>query len=219
MSLFASIADHRRPDSLAARLRRRRHEFFAGLLARVERPITILDVGGTVEFWRDMPVPQGSTKIVVLNVRPQLAPGPHFETIVGDARDLRQFANGSIDVVYSNSVIEHVGSFEDQRRMAEEVRRVGKRYFVQTPNKFFPIEPHFVVPGYQFMPLDVRAFLLTRSRLGWTPREKDWQRAKEIAASVRLMTIDEVVRLFPEADLYHERFAGLTKSVVAYHGW
>ena len=58
-----------------------------------------------------------------------------------------------------------------------------------------------------------------RSRLGWTPREKDWQRAKEIAASVRLMTIDEVVRLFPEADLYHERFAGLTKSVVAYHGW
>ena len=219
MSLFARIVDHREPASLAARLRRRRHEFFEGLLSGVARPITILDVGGTVGFWKNFSFARDSAKIIVLNVRRENVEEAHVESIAGDARNLSDFADRSIDVVYSNSVIEHVGSFEDQRRMAEEVRRVGKRYFVQTPNRYFPIEPHFVVPGYQFMPLDLRTFLLTRSRLGWTPREPDWERAKEIAASVRLMTIAEVVRLFPEASLYHERFAGLTKSVVAYHGW
>jgi len=219
MSLFARIVDHRNPGSLASRLRRRRHLFFQSLLSSVERPVTILDVGGTVEFWNNLAFPRESTKIIVLNVRRQEAPEPHFETLAGDARDLRQFADGSIDIVYSNSVIEHVGTFEDQRRMADEVRRVGKRYFVQTPNAYFPIEPHFLVPGYQFMPLDLRTFLLTKSRLGWTPREKDWERAKAIAGSVRLMTIAEVVKVFPEATLYHERFAGLTKSVIAYHGW
>jgi hypothetical protein len=219
MSLFSRIVDHRDPASLAARLRRRRHEFFEGLLARVPAPIRILDVGGTVEFWNNVTFGRDANEVVVLNLRPQQAQGAGLTAIVGDARDLGAFGDGSFDVVYSNSVIEHVGTFADQRRMASEVRRVGKRYFVQTPNKFFPIEPHFLVPGYQFMPLDLRAFLLTKSRLGWTPRETDFQRAKEVAGSVRLMTIAEVAALFPGASLFHERFAGLTKSVIAYHGF
>jgi hypothetical protein len=219
MSIFSRIVDHRNPDSLAARLRRRRHAFFGDLLAQVERPLTILDVGGTPEFWDELEFPREAVKIVVLNVRTLAPRPPHIDTLVGDARDLSAFADRSIDIVYSNSVIEHVGTLADQRRMAEEVRRVGKRYFVQTPNAYFPIEPHFLVPGYQFMPLDLRTFLLTKSRLGWTPREPDWERAKAIAGSIRLLTIAEVASMFPGAALYHERFAGLTKSVIAYHGW
>jgi len=216
MSLFSRIVDHRLPGSLAARLRGRRHRFFEDVLSRIAQPVTILDLGGTTGFWSDVAFPRSSTKIIVLNVKREVDHAAHFETIAGDARDLRSFADGSIDLVYSNSVIEHVGSFADQRRMADEIRRVGKRYFIQTPNRNFPIEPHFVVPGFQFMPMWLRAFLLTKSRLGWTDRERNWERAMEVAASVRLMSVGEVLTLFPEAALYRERFAGLTKSVVAY---
>jgi hypothetical protein len=219
MSLFTRLADHRDPTSIAYRLRRRRLSFFKELLASVAGPITILDVGGTSMFWKSVELPMKDVRIILLNVRHDPVDDSRFHSIIGDARDLSAFATRSIDIVYSNSVIEHVGSFEEQRRMADEVRRVGKRYFVQTPNAFFPIEPHFMVPAYQFMPLDLRAFLLTKFQLGWTPREKNWQLAKEIAGSVRLLTIAEVTKLFPEGTLYRERFGGLTKSVITYHGW
>jgi hypothetical protein len=57
---------------------------------------------------------------------------------------------------FSNSVIEYVGDFPDQQRMADEVRRVGDRYRVQSMSKHFPIEPRFVFPFYQHLPLWLR---------------------------------------------------------------
>ena len=60
------------------------------------------------------------------------------------------FKDKSFDAVFSNSVIEHVGTFEDQKMMANEVIRVTNFYFIQTPNLYFPIEPHFLVPFFQF---------------------------------------------------------------------
>lgn len=220
MSVFAQIADHRNPMSLAARLRARRLAFFRRLLSCVPRPVTILDVGGTsADFWKRLKYADDDVKVILLNVRRVEIDDPRFDSVIGDARDLNAFGNGSIDVVFSNSVIEHVGDFHDQRKMANEVRRVAKRYFVQTPNLLFPIEPHFLVPGFQFMPLGLRAFLLTHSRLGWVPRERDRQLAKEIVGSVRLLTAGKMRTLFPEAAVYRERLLGMTKSIVAYHGW
>lgn len=219
MSLFSRVADHRVPGSLAARLRARRLAFFADLLADVPKPLTILDVGGTADFWKSSEFAQDGVKVIVLNVKVEPSDDPRLEIRAGDARDLSGFGTQSIDVVYSNSVIEHVGTFEDQRRMAVEVRRVGKRYFVQTPNAGFPIEPHFLVPGFQFMPLSLRTFLLTRSRLGWIPRERDPARAREIVQSVRLLTARQMRALFPEARMYRERLLGLSKSIATYYGW
>ncbi|WP_255695553.1 methyltransferase domain-containing protein [Rhodohalobacter sp. 614A] len=60
--------------------------------------------------------------------------GKQFQYVQGDALDMHMFEDKSFDVVFSNSVIEHVGSFENQRRFADEVRRVGKAYWVQTPD-------------------------------------------------------------------------------------
>lgn len=219
MSLFARVADHRSPASLAARLRARRLAFFADLLSSLARPVTILDVGGTAAFWKKLDFAKDGVKVIILNVKLEESDDARFESIVGDARDLSAFASKSIDVVYSNSVIEHVGTFQDQQKMAAEVRRVSKRYFVQTPNAWFPIEPHFLFPGFQFLPLKVRTFLLTRFRLGWLPRERDPARAREIVDSIRLLTAGQMRALFPEASIYRERFLGLSKSITTYHGW
>lgn len=189
------------------------------------RPLTILDVGGTAGFWeRTTPFSEQDAEIIVLNnevgnlqISGPARPGYRFVT--GDARDLSTFPDQSIEIVYSNSVIEHVGGPDDQARMAREIRRVGKRYFVQTPSYRFPIEPHFVFPAFQFLPLKVRAFLLTKFRLGWFEREQDWDRALQAVGSIRLLTKEQFGELFPEAQLYEERFLGLAKSFVAYHGW
>jgi hypothetical protein len=216
--LFA-LADQRNDASWAARLRRRRFALFRELLATLPRPISICDVGGTTEFWRGVSLAdEDDVAVTVVNLEQQPSAGERIRTLVGDARAL-PFDARSFDVVYSNSVIEHVGTFADQRRMAQEVRRVAPRYFVQTPSYFFPIEPHFLVPGFQFLPLDLRAALLMRRRLGWVARAESIERAREEVLSVRLLRRSQVRALFPDARIYCEKLFGLTKSYVAYGGW
>ena len=103
--------------------------------------------------------------------------------------------------------------------MAKEVRRVGKRYFVQTPNKYFPLEPHFLFPLFQFLPINIRVLLLQNFRLGWFSKTPDQAKAREIVESIRLLDKREFISLFPNAELYEEKTFGMTKSFVAYGGW
>src|ERR1700682_6355105 len=97
MSLFSRIADHRDPGSLASRLRQRRHEFFLKLLETLPRPISILDVGGTSTFWKNLALKADDARIVLLTVFEQSPESPNMRSIAGDARDLRQFADNSFD--------------------------------------------------------------------------------------------------------------------------
>ena len=139
-----------------------------------------------------------------------------MEVVIGDARDMSMFAEGEFDIVFSNSVIEHVGSFSDQAAMAREVQRVGRRFFVQTPNRYFPIEPHFLFPGFQFLPLTTRAWLHCRFDLGWMRRAESAEAAMTEVKQLRLLSRAELQKLFPHASIHVERFAGIPKSFVAY---
>ena len=184
--MLTSIVDSTDPRSIAARLRRRRFQLFERLLGQIPKPVRILDIGGTEAFWRTVGfVSVSDVHITLLNVSPQPVSLANFTSIVGDARDLGGFADGSVDVVYSNSVIEHVGGHGDQRRMADEVRRVGVRYFIQTPNRCFPLEPHFVFPFFQFLPIGLRVWLLRHADLGWHKQTSDPEAARRIVEGVR----------------------------------
>jgi hypothetical protein len=215
------LADNTDPASLATTMRRRRFAFFVSLLARVKRPIRIIDIGGTQEFWERMGISElGDVRITLLNLQTKPTGNPQFESVSGDARDLSEYGDASFDVTFSNSVIEHLGpDFGDQRLMADEIRRVGKRYFVQTPNRYFPIEPHFLVPGFQFLPIRARTWALTHFNLGWYKKFEDAEAARREVQSIALLTEHQLRRLFPGASIYRERFLGMTKSFVAYHGW
>ena len=217
--LFKKIADMREADSLITQLRQRRFVLFRELLDRLPRPLRILDVGGTQFFWKMMGF-QGDPglEITMLNLTAGWA-RPGFRSVAGDARDMRQFADQEFDVVFSNSVIEHVGKPDEQRQMADEIKRVGKRYFVQTPNRHFPLEPHFFFPGFQFLPLSTRIWLLQHFDLGWYKKIPDYAAARQEVEPIRLLSRRDVTRLFPEGTLYNERFAGLTVSFVIYAGW
>jgi hypothetical protein len=225
MSLLKRLSDNS-SESLAQALRRKRFAVFAELLATVSRPLRILDVGGTERFWHFMGfADEAGVEVTLLNIqRAELAADlprgrTAFRHAVGDARDMSELRDGEFDVVFSNSVLEHVGGFDEQQRMMREVERVGKRYFVQTPNYYFPLEPHFHVLGFQFLPVAGRRFLLQHFNLGWTSRIPDRGEAESVVRSVRLLSAGELRQLCPRARLYRERFLGLTKSFIVYDGF
>jgi hypothetical protein len=219
MKVLRNAADATRSSSLSHRFRSNRFQLFRTLMLGVPRPARILDVGGTAGFWLRMGFHDEDVDIVLLNTEPPAQDDGRFTFVQGDARRMDFFADRAFDVVFSNSVIEHVGDFEDQRSMADEVRRVGRRHFVQTPNRWFPIEPHFLVPGFQFLPVAARARLLTRFDLGWIPRTPDLDAARRRVQEIRLLTRRELGRLFPGSRIHTERVLGMAKSFVACGGW
>jgi hypothetical protein len=117
---------------------------------------------------------------------------------------------------FSNSAIEHLGSFRDQFRVAQEIRRVAKGYYVQTPNLYFPLEPHFLVPGWQFIPCEWRAHILRKRDLGWMKQVKSLDEARAVVKSIRLLDSRDLQKLFPDAGILRERVGPLTKSLVAW---
>lgn len=214
------FANVEKANSFTTVQRLKRFALFRSLIQSLPRPLRILDVGGTQVFWQTMQFhTEPGVHITILNQTPVKVTHQSFDSDTGDACDLSRFKDKSFDIVFSNSVIEHVGSFEDQKRMADEVRRVGRHYFIQTPNRYFPIEPHFVFPFFQFLPLTVRIGLVRRWPLGWHPRFTDDDEAREAVSSIRLLTLKEVKTLFPGARIYKERFCGLTKSFMTAGGW
>jgi hypothetical protein len=220
MEFVRCSADNRDNASLAAKLRIRRFTFFKELLQAVPRPIRILDIGGTQVFWEVMDfTDEPGIHIVILGLAVPQTTYENFTGVAGDATNLTQFADNEFDVVFSNSVIEHVGDYDKQSQMAQEVRRVGRRYFVQTPNFFFPIEPHFLFPAYHWLPMSMRVWLLRHFDLGWGERTDDIDRAREQIEGIRLLRRREIVELFPGSKLYEERVLGLVKSFVIYGDW
>ncbi|HAV60892.1 MAG TPA: methyltransferase type 11 [Verrucomicrobiales bacterium] len=213
--VFAA-ADNRDPQSLASRLRRKRTELFAQLLLPFAEPVRVLDIGGTPSFWlNNAPALPRRCHITLLNLEPVADSGlENVKCLVGDAR-ATGFADGAYDVVFSNSVIEHVGTLFDQMAMAREVRRVSRAYFVQTPNRYFPMEPHFLFPFWQFLPTWFRAALHRRFGLGWMQRQPDPLLARAGVEQVRLLTTAEMTGLFADAQIKRERVVGFTKSLIA----
>ena len=220
MRIIRKLADNNEMTSLASQARQRRFVFFHQLLDRVPRPIRILDVGGTQRFWEVMRFADSpGVEVTLLNVSPQRITRPNFVGLVGDATNMTCFPDKSFDVCFSNSVIEHVGDFSNQIQMAQEVQRVGIRYFIQTPNYYFPIEPHFLFFGFQWLPVSVRVMLLQKYDLGWMKRRPDRRAAEQDVRGIRLLKRQELSSLFPDAQLFEERLFGFTKSFVAYGGW
>jgi hypothetical protein len=201
-------------------MRARRMRAFDDLINRRPRPIRILDIGGTTSFWESRGwAGREEYQIVTVNLQKEERRYHNIEPRSGDATDLREYGDRSFDVAFSNSVIEHLFTYEKQAAMAAEVQRVGSAYWVQTPNFWFPIEPHFQVPGWQWMPRSLRVAIVRRRRCGWRGPSPDKAQAEALVDEVRLLSGREMRSLFPKALLYKERFCGFVKSWVAYSGF
>ena len=128
----------------------------------------VLDVGGAPETWDLIPVRPRVTLLNTPRTREELAGAR--EWIAGDGCQL-PFRDGAFDVVFSNSVIEHVGDLERQRRFASAVARVGRAYWVQTPNRWFPVEQHLLTPFVHWLPHAAQRKLVPRFTV-WSARQR-----------------------------------------------
>lgn len=221
MSLRSRWVDNSIGQSLANKLRRRRFRLLLEMLDGFGTTVRILDVGGRVSYWQMMCASVSLTRslhVTLLNRTQQPSASSNITSVIGDARRMPQYADKSFDVVYSNSTIEHVGGLDDQAAMAREVTRVGRKYCVQTPNFYFPVEPHFLVPCFQFLPVGARASLLQHFALGWYPRTPERREALHAVSAIRLLTRRELMALFPGAEIVEERLLGLVKSFVVRGG-
>lgn len=218
---LVKIARPENKTSLSTKLRKQRFTLFKQLFSSVPLLVKILDVGGREKIWESEGFCSSGkdVEITILNVKETQVNHANVKAVVGDARNMKQYADNEFDVVFSNSVIEHVGNYEQQRQMACEVQRVSKRYFLQTPNRYFPIEPHFLFPFFQFLPFAIQMWLMTHFDLGWRKKAATKEKARALITSVRLLTKKEVLELFPNANLIEEKFMGLTKSFILYEGW
>lgn len=135
------------------------------------------------------------------------------------------FKDNAFDIVFCNSVIEHVTlpkkdiwsfkntqefkkiSFERQAEFSDEIRRIAKSYFVQTPNKYFIIESHTWLPGViAILPRTIQIGVIKLFNRFWPKKTTpDWN----------LLTYKDMQKLFPDATIYKEKSLGLTKSLIA----
>jgi len=173
--------------------------------------MTVLDVGGRAEAWRQAPV--RPARLIIWNVFPQVAEEAWIETAVKDAC-AAELPLG-VDLAYSNSVIEHVGGHWRRERFAETIRS-AERYWVQTPNRYFPVEPHFLFPWLQHLPLRLRRSIVTRWPLGHGVDVAD-DDALGRALSIDLLSLTEMRFYFPGAEIHREKVCGLSKSFIAFH--
>ena len=165
MRFIRSLQDYDNPKSLVSRFRRKRSRHVRALIEAIHAETgacRIVDLGGRPEYWtlfeREF-LEAHKVHVTCVNYDDEMADtqDPMFRLVEGSACDLWQVDDGAFDLVHSNSVVEHVGDWDNVEAFAREVRRLAKRYYVQTPYVYFPVEPHFSAIFFHWLPEPVRA--------------------------------------------------------------
>jgi hypothetical protein len=182
----------------------------------------VLDLGGWISSWT-VAAPVAPAQVVILNIEDPPESRAHVKVITGDACDPpAELRMERFDLVFSNSVIEHVGGHARRLQFVETVNHFSDCHWVQTPYRYFPLEPHWVFPGMQFLPLSARSTISARWPLGFARHMEPLPEGKaahvRLTAEIELLSRTEMEHYFPESSVIAERFVGLTKSLIALKG-
>jgi hypothetical protein len=171
----------------------------------------IIDLGGTISFWLDVPLPLNITVLNLPGSTDPVVPTTHhtIRFIYGDACNVHGEADGRYDIAFSNSVIEHVGDAAHRAALASEAQRLAPSYWVQTPSIWFPMEAHTHMPLWWFYPPAMKAFFIRR----WRIKLPAWC---EMVETTTVVSRSEMEQLFPTGEVWTERFLGFAKSYVAW---
>jgi hypothetical protein len=203
------------PGSVGTRRRARRADWLRGAFPDIGQ-MSVIDLGGTADSWLRVQLRPAQVHVVNLTTEPEHDRLPDWlRAHQGDACELPEdILHGSYDLVFSNSVLEHVGGHAQRLRFAEVVHKLADRHWVQTPYRYFPIEPHWLFPGFQFLPLTARSRIACRWPLAHSRPASPADGLAE-AMSVELLSRAEMAHYFPHSQVRAERMAGLVKSLIA----
>lgn len=202
---FNALCEH-----IFIRFRRKRMKRFFNLIAP-SSSVRLLDIGGTAQTWETEAESHLPFAVTLLNNHEYKdVSEERFISIIADATNL-PFPDKSFDIAFSNSVIEHMGTWERQLAFAREARRVANKLWIQTPARSFPIEAHLLAPFIQYLPKALQHRIAR-----WTPRGLLTPGAvHQIVDEVRLLNKREIRALFPDCRILRETVCGLTKSYIA----
>ncbi len=177
--------------------------------------MTILDIGFNATEYSDTdnylekhyPYPKQITALGIDDPTVFQKKYPDVQAIQYDGK-VFPFKDGTFDIAWSNAVLEHVGSFDDQVAFLKEIARTSTHGFITTPNKRFPIEVHTRVPLLHWLPK--RWFDAFLRVIG-----KTWATGKYM----ELLTKRQLKRALNEAGIasytiYHNRLCGCTLDFV-----
>jgi hypothetical protein len=171
----------------------------------------ILDVGGTWLNWSYISI---NPRLTILNLSISANKNDAVDWIIADCKYL-PFKEGSFDIVYSNSLVEHLGDIHNQIAFASECMRVGFSYYIQTPNKWFPIEPHFLTPVIHWLPKGTQKRLVRNFSIWGLLTRPTQERCNAWLDDICFLDQKDMGNLFPDAELWYERVVGLKKSIIA----
>ncbi|HTX54357.1 MAG TPA: class I SAM-dependent methyltransferase [Candidatus Baltobacteraceae bacterium] len=206
------VTDVDSPTSLSGRARARRWVRFSEVFPEISE-MRVLDLGGTPMSWRMAPVRPAALTIV--NLMPLESEDPTLTLVRANACQLPEgMRREKFDLVYSNSLLEHVGGHIQRQRLVENVHHYADRHWVQTPYRYFPVEPHWLFPGFQWLPYGARIMVSQKWNRGHI---RTYTRAEAEAQvnEIDLIGIAQMRMYFPTSTIWYERFAGLVKSLVA----
>jgi hypothetical protein len=200
-------------DSWSSRRRAQRWAWLVETFPDLDQ-MSVIDLGGDPATWMQSPVhPKHVHMINIEELNPHVP--DWIEIDYADACALpEQIASRRYDLVFSNSVLEHVGGHERRLRFAEAVHQLAPAHWVQTPYRYFPVEPHWIAPGMQFLPVRARVSVARRWPLAHV-RSSSVRNALDGVLWTELVDRTQMRYYFPDSMIRSERLLGVAKSLIA----
>lgn len=216
------------PNSLRSKIRRKRVKHLIDFIKQIIdqknlKTIKICDLGGTYRYWLVFPFldfEEVNFEITLVNLEETIQlenenyqkllnhSNLRFISEIGNGCDMSHKQDAFFHLTHSNSVIEHVGDWKKIKKFAKESQRIGKFFFIQTPNYWFPIEPHYVLPLVHFFPRPIHTKLLMIFK------NRSFDEATSNFEENRMLSYKEFRFLYSKSTLIIERFL-LAKSFIA----
>jgi hypothetical protein len=209
--IHQSVSDIRSPGSLAAKARSGRFSKFLETFPDLP-DMRVLDLGGCGAFWESAST--RPAEVTTVNLDPAASTRSWWSHLEADACTLDTRALGKFDLVFSNSLLEHVGGHYRRDQLAAVVHGSADRHWIQTPYRYSPIEPHWVFPALQFLPFEMRVCLTQKWPIGHCVTNSR-ERALVFVSDVELIGKTQMRVHFPQSDIWMERWRGFPKSMVA----
>jgi hypothetical protein len=216
-------------DRIRARAARKRSTLFLRHVEHLPRPVSVIDLGGSAQMWRRWGITASDgLRIVLANDhradrthRAEPLPGSFVENWLVDARELTPAQLAAYDVIFSNSMLEHLPTRAQQAALAEVIARSGRPYFIQVPNKHCIVDPHFPHPLAAFFaawPRPMQAWVWQRHRLGSEGCPSSADDAIARVHGYNPLARRDLAALFPQARIVTEWNLGLPMSLIAIGG-